>query len=143
MAQNYKSHVRYVPLYHIVLYVLLLLCLITSSWNLFRALSFHSGRLVAVSLVGLVLIGAILAWYSRVFALKAQDRAIRAEENIRHLALTGKLLDKRLHLSQIIALRFANDEEFLTLATKAAEEGMKASDIKQAIRDWKADYHRV
>lgn len=141
--QNFKTHARYVPLYHVVLYLLLLLCLVTSAWNLFRALSFHSGRLVAVTLVGLVIIGVIIAWYARAFALKAQDRAIRAEENLRYFALTGKLLDKRLHLSQIIALRFAEDEEFVSLAAKAASETMKAVDIKQAIQQWKADHHRV
>lgn len=143
MDQNFKTHARYVPLYHIALYIILLLCLITSSWNLVRALSFHSGRLVAVTLVGLVLAGLIIAWYSRVFALKAQDRAIRAEENLRHFSLTGKLLDSQLHLSQIIALRFASDEEFLELAKRAAAENMKAANIKQAIRNWKADHHRV
>lgn len=143
MQQNYKNHVRTVPLYHIVLYVILLLCLITATWNLYRALTFHSGRLVAVTLLGLVLAAGIIAWYARVFSLKAQDRAIRAEENLRHLALTGKLLDHRLHLSQIIALRFAEDEEFISLAAKAAETQMKASEIKQAITCWRPDHHRV
>jgi hypothetical protein len=46
------------------------------------------------------------------FALRAQDRAIRAEENLRHFILTGKPFDSRLRMSQIIALRFAPDDEF-------------------------------
>ena len=53
-----------------------------------------------------------------VFAVGAQDRAIRAEENLRHFALTGKLLDKRLRKSQVIALRFADDDEFVLLQKK-------------------------
>ncbi len=85
----------------------------------------------------------LLFWYTRTFALKAQDRAIRAEENLRHLALTGKLLDARLHIHQVIALRFAPDDEFVDLAKKAAETGMRSAQIKQEIRNWRADHHRV
>jgi hypothetical protein len=86
---------------------------------------------------------SVLLWYARIFALRAQDRAIRAEENFRHFILTGKPLDSRLRMSQIIALRFASDEEFVELAKKAAEEGMKMKEIKMAIKNWRPDYHRV
>ena len=79
----------------------------------------------------------------RIFALKAQDRAIRAEENLRHFALHGSLLDPRLDTRQIIGLRFASDEEFAELATKAAEEGMSENDIKKAVKNWRGDYYRV
>ena len=68
----------------------------------------------------------MIFWYAREFAVGAQDRAILAQENLRHLALTGKLLDKRLRKSQVIALRFADDTEFLLLAEKAANENMKS-----------------
>ena len=77
------------------------------------------------------------------FALKAQDRAIRAEENLRHFVLTGKLLDPKLTLRQIIGLRFAADAEFVALAQKAAASGMSEKDIKKAITQWKADHDRV
>jgi hypothetical protein len=87
--------------------------------------------------------GLIIFWYARAFAIAAQDRAIRAEENLRHFALTGKLLDSRLTMSQVIALRFAADTEFLLLAEKAANENMKPSEIKKAIVNWRADYHRA
>lgn len=94
----------------------------------------------------LLLIGWILLtllFRSRGFALKAQDRAIRAEEGLRHLVLTGKKLDDRLTLSQLIALRFAADEEFAALAKKAAEENLSNKQIKQAIKQWRSDWHRV
>ena len=81
--------------------------------------------------------------YVRIFALKAQDRAIRAEENLRHFALTGKLLPAGLNVSQIVALRFASDEEFPALATKAAAENLSNKQIKQTIQQWKADWYRV
>ncbi len=83
------------------------------------------------------------ALFARMFAAKAQDRAIRAEENLRHFAMTGKLLDARLNALQIVALRFASDGEFVPLAQRAAKENMKPDDIKRAIKQWKADDYRV
>jgi hypothetical protein len=79
----------------------------------------------------------------RIYALKAQDRAIRAEENLRHFVLTGKLLDARLSIKQIVALRFASDAEFPALAATAADTNMAPDAIKQAIRNWRADLYRV
>ena len=89
------------------------------------------------------LILASLFWFARRFALVAQDRAIRAEENFRHFILTGKPFDSRLRMSQIIALRFAPDDEFPELAKKAVEEKLSSREIKAAIKKWKADHHRV
>ena len=77
------------------------------------------------------------------YALKAQDRAIRAEENLRHFVLTGKLLDPRIEIRQVIALRFAPDEEFVALAGRAAEESLTPDAIKQAVKNWRADEYRV
>jgi Family of unknown function (DUF6526) len=52
-------------------------------------------------------------------------------------------LDGSLKMGQIIALRFASDSEFVTLAQKAVEENLGGKDIKQLIQNWKADNHRV
>ncbi|HEX2683747.1 MAG TPA: DUF6526 family protein, partial [Ferruginibacter sp.] len=82
-------------------------------------------------------------WFSRSFALKAQDRAIRAEENFRHYLATGKPHDSRLSIAQIIALRFAGDDEFVELSKRAAEQNMAPKEIKMAIKNWKGDHHRV
>jgi hypothetical protein len=81
--------------------------------------------------------------FCRVFALKAQDRAIRAEENLRHYVLTGKLLDPRLTVPQIIGLRFASDAEFPALARKAAESNMPLKEIKKSVKTWRPDFYRV
>jgi hypothetical protein len=72
-----------------------------------------------------------------------QDRAIRAEENMRHYIMTGKLLDRQLTMPQIIALRFASDAEFLELAKRAIDEKLTNKQIKEAIKDWRADHHRA
>ena len=79
----------------------------------------------------------------RTMALKAQDRAIRAEENLRYFILTGKAMDPRIRMNQIIALRFASDEELPTLVQKSADEGLSNKEIKQMIKKWRADWYRV
>jgi hypothetical protein len=81
--------------------------------------------------------------YARSFALKAQDRAIRAEENFRHYLLTGKSFDSRITMRQIIGLRFASDEEFVVLAKNAAESGMSEDEIKKSVKNWKTDNDRA
>ena len=102
-------------------------------------------RLYSASLIvamATVLIGIALA--ARVFALQAQDRAIRSEERFRYYFLSGgKMLDSRLKLQQIVALRFASDGELVELAGKAADKGLSNKEIKAAIKNWKADHERL
>ena len=139
--QNFKNHSRLVPGFHGVTFLLIVTGLIGSVVNLIHAdaATHYSAALLVV--VFFAVLG--VAWYARVFALKAQDRAIRAEENFRHFILTGKPLDKQLRMGQIIGLRFASDEELPALAKRAVEEKLSQKDIKQAIQDWRADYYRV
>ena len=85
----------------------------------------------------------VMAWYIRIFPLKAQDRAIRAEERLRYYMLTKKEYPQSLRMSQIIALRFASDEEFVALLDRAVKEQLSANEIKMAITNWKGDYYRV
>jgi L-cystine uptake protein TcyP (sodium:dicarboxylate symporter family) len=142
-TQNYANHRRLVPMFHGVLFLLIVLTLIGSLVNLYESLGDHQ-RLYSASLIVAVTIALlILYFFCRIFPLKAQDRAIRAEENLRHFALTGKLLDPKLTVHQVIALRFAPDNEFVELAQRAAGENMPPDDIKRAIKQWKADTYRV
>lgn len=140
--QNFKNHSRLVPMYHGLAFLLILAGLIGSIINL---LDHHEpgNHYSAALLVVVFLVLLLLFWYARSFALRAQDRAIRSEENFRHFVLTGKPLDSRLRMGQIIALRFASDPEFTALAKKAVEENLSPKAIKQAIQHWRADYHRV
>jgi len=121
---------------------LLLVGLIASIVNVYRHINFEA--LLSCLLILLLFVCTFLTWaYLRTFALKAQDRAIRAEESLRYFILSGKAIDKRLTMPQIIALRFAPDEEFLELAEKAVVENLSNKDIKQAIVNWRADHHRA
>ncbi|MGB5175767.1 MAG: DUF6526 family protein, partial [Thermoanaerobaculia bacterium] len=114
-----------------------------SLYNVYRAWGRGSGRGEAVLILVLVIIAFIEGALLRIFALKAQDRAIRAEENLRHYALTGSLLNPKLDIRQIIGLRFAADEEFAELAERAAKEGLSETDIKKAVKNWRGDLYRV
>ena len=140
-TQNFKNHARLVPLYHFVTFILLVVILIGSIVNLTN--SAKENIYSASLLVALTIATILIALFARTFALKAQDRAIRAEENFRHFVATGQPLDNRLRMGQIIALRFAGDDEFVALAKKAISENMSAKDIKMAIQNWKGDYHRA
>ena len=139
--QNFKNHSRYIILWTFITPLILLAILGGSIVNLIHADAHTHYSAALILLISLVMI--VIYWYTRVFALKAQDRAIRAEENFRHFILTGKPLDGRLRMTQIIALRFAPDDEFPPLAKKAIEEKLRSKEIKAAIQNWKADHNRV
>jgi len=141
-VQNFQNHTQTVKGYLALLGVNFL-SMIGAGVNLYHSWGNHDRLYSASLLFVLMWIVLFVALYARTFALKAQDRAIRAEENLRHFALTGKLFDPRLTIQQIIGLRFASDAEFVELAKKAADSGMEQKAIKQAVKSWRADFHRV
>ena len=139
--QNFKKHSRNIPLWHFIIPIIILSLLTGSIINLVHAEASNVYSAALLVVIAVLLIG--FYWYTRWFALRAQDRAIRAEENFRHFILTGKPLDSRLRMGQIIALRFASDEEMPALAKRALEEKLSQKEIKQAIKTWRPDYNRV
>jgi hypothetical protein len=141
--QNFKNHARYVPIFHFGLLTIIIVLVIMSAINGFHAINKGSGRLQG-AMFFLISIALLISFFKiRSFPIAAQDRAIRAEENLRYFTLTGKLLDSRLSMSQIIALRFAPDDELVELAERALVEKLGNSTIKEAIKNWKADHHRA
>lgn len=133
-----------VPGFHYVLSLIILCCIIISSIVLVEKLMAPQERNAEAILFFFISIAlAGLFWFCRAFALKAQDRAIRAEENFRHFILTGRPLPVALRMGQIIALRFASDAEMPSLAQKAVAEKLKGDDIKKLIVKWRPDFHRV
>ena len=139
--QNFKNHARMVPGYHYITFLLVVLLLIGAIVNLVKS---SPENLYSASLLVLVpVIFLLISFYARAFSLKAQDRAIKAEENFRHYLLTGKPMNSGLRMRQIIGLRFASDGEFPALAEKAVSEKMSEKEIKKSIVTWKPDYYRV
>lgn len=141
--QNFKNHSRLVPLFHYVAFSLILFSFVVSVIYFIKTVLNESGRVHALAALALCAAVILALWFARSFALKAQDRAIRAEENLRYFTLTGNLLDTKLRMSQIVALRFAPNNELVDLAKRAVEENLSAKEIKGAIKLWKADYNRV
>ena len=80
------------------------------------------------------------------YALGNQDRIVRLEFRLRYFQLFGTPADeieKQVSFSQIAALRFAPDEEFKQLLTRAVAENLSGDEIKKAIQKWKADDMRL
>jgi hypothetical protein len=142
-TQSYANHRQTVPLFHFILVPVLLLTVIGSLVNLYESWGDHQ-RLYSAALIAVLSICLLLVLFlCRIFALKAQDRAIRAEQSLRHFVLTGKLPEPSLTIGQLIALRFAPDGEFVPLAKKAADESLTPDAIKRAVKQWRADTYRV
>ena len=140
--QTYQNHVRTHPPFHYVLTPLALINLIWAIVNLVRLpeASTIQGLLIAFLLV---LIGVL----ARTNALKAQDRVIRLEEQLRyHRVLSPEMVQRATALTtgQMIALRFASDEELAGLMQQTLDNKFaNTKEIKQAIQAWRGDYLRV
>lgn len=139
--QNYENHSKVDPVFHVGIALSALVTLILTI--IFFVMNVGTETLlsfiVLLVVITLILVGVRL----RTYALQVQDRVIRMEEQFRYYRLTGKDLDGRLSLKQIIALRFAPDEEFPVLVERTLAENLTPNDIKKAVQNWRADHHRV
>ena len=144
--QTYSNHTRWYPLFHFVVMPLLVLNLLSHIVRLYLAPP-ESGCKTLAFWVLLSFTLILLALASRVQALKAQDRVIRLEERLRYREVLSPELAKRadaLRTGQIIALRFAPDDELAGLVERTLNgEFAKTKDIKLAIKNWRGDYLRV
>ncbi|MEO8146030.1 MAG: DUF6526 family protein [Bacteroidia bacterium] len=141
--QNFSNHRRYIPSYHFFFLTVIIITMIASLINLYLAITKGEYALISLIIFLLSLSALFGFFFMRIFALKAQNRAIRAEENLRYFVLTGKLFPHELKMSQIVALRFAPDEEFTELVQTALKNNLSNIEIKKAIKKWKADHHRA
>ena len=139
--QNFKTHRKWVPGYHIITFLAIIALIIGSIRYLINSSEDNVYTASLLVLVSFILL--FMFYFLRTFALKAQDRALKVEENLRHYLITGKPLNADLSMRQIIGLRFASDEEFPDLAERAVKEKMSENDIKKAIKNWKADIYRA
>ncbi len=139
--QTLANHAKFDPLFHFFLAPVLLGCFIASIVFLFHRLNALHVWLAVFSL------GAfLLAFKTRVYALKVQDRVIRLEERLRLSALLPDSLRTRipeLTEQQLIALRFAADAEVPSLVEKILRDNLEPKAIKQTIQNWRPDYWRA
>jgi len=140
-TQNLKHHTRMDLGFHGVLFLILLPNLIFAMVYAVRHPGWYSAWLL-ISMVGAL----ILAFKIRLYALKVQDRLIRLEERLRLQALAPDAWKTRINQlseDQLIGLRFASDEEVVLLAESALKQGLNRKQIKEQIKNWRADNWRV
>ena len=140
--QSYANHTRWHPLFHFVVMPVLLINVIWTIVDCVRYPTWNCHWWIVVS-VALVLLG----FMTRTYSLKVQDRLIRLEEQLRYQRLLSADLAQQaasLAVGQIIALRFAADEELEGLVREVLGGRLtKPAEIKQAIKHWRADEFRV
>ncbi|WP_100401334.1 DUF6526 family protein [Bacillus sp. FJAT-42315] len=141
--QSYENHTRYNPLQHFIWLPLAIITLISAGVYTFSSVKNEEFSLNTFLILALAILSAIAGILARMYGLALQDRLIRTEEQFRYYILTNKRLDPRLTVPQLIALRFASDEEYPALADKAAQKQMAPNEIKKAIKNWRADEYRV
>src|SRR5579871_5897331 len=142
LPQTYENHVRMHPPFHYFLLPSALVLLILTIVNVVR----HYDRLESWILVLISVMAAVAIVLIRVNPLRAQDRLIRLEERLHLATLLDEPLRSRigdLSVEQMVALRFASDEEVARLVEKALTEQMKPAEIKKAVVNWRADLFRV
>jgi len=142
-TQNFANHKRFSTGFHLVLGLALIIGAIVSLVNVGLQWSAHYDVLNCILIAVLFICVTMLALFSRTFALKAQDRAIRAEESLRYFIITGKSLERSLTIGQIAALRFAPDSELVVLVARTLKDNLSPDEIKKEIKEWRADTHRV
>lgn len=149
VPQTYKTHRRFIPLFHFVTGGILLLNLLWAFVRIYHAVR-GGGRFDRVnSVVGLLVALALLLLfgYVRQFAVGLQDRIIRIEMQHRLADVLPPDLRARiaeLSVAQLIALRFAGDAELPDLTRKVLDEKIADREpIKRQIREWKADDMRI
>ncbi len=139
--QSLKHHARFDPVYHVALAGILIFNVVYAVVHLVRHFSFLSVWLLILSLAAFLLLLRM-----RQYPLKVQDRVIRLEERLRLQSLAPAAWHPqiyRLTEDQLIGLRFAGDDEVVSLATQALEQNLSRKQIKERIRNWRPDGWRV
>src|SRR6202050_2815936 len=140
--QTYTNHTRFHPPFHFFLIPGSILLLILTVVRVIR----HYRQMEAWILLLIGILFPVAVFLIRTNALRVQDRLIRLEERLRLQALLSAELSVRigeLTESQLIALRFASDNELPALVAKVLAAKMQSKEIKQAIVTWRPDTFRV
>jgi hypothetical protein len=145
-AQNYENHKKVTPLHH---FVQLPLSVLLTIWFAFEAVSNKEVAIqkiwFALTLISFSVI--LLSLLARLqYGVLLQNRIIRLEMRYRYYRLTQQPfeeLEKKLTNGQIMALRFAPDEELIALIEKAIAEKLTPDSIKRQVQQWQGDYMRV
>jgi hypothetical protein len=141
--QNFQTHTRLVPPFHMFVLPVLLL---NAGWSIYHVIK---AGISFETCLGVLMAFALLtfALFARVFALTVQDRVIRLEMRLRMADVLPVDLRPRIPeftVGQLVSLRFAPDAELPGLARKVLDEKMNdRKAIKQLIKEWQADNLRA
>jgi hypothetical protein len=139
--QNLASHARVDPFFHLFLAPVSFTNLIIAIVLLVHHFNFLHIWIVVLSIAAIVLLFKL-----RLYPLKVQDRLIRLEERLRLQALAPAEWHAQIYKlteDQLIGLRFASDNEVVSLAKLALEEKLTRKQIKERIQGWRTDDWRV
>ncbi|CAM3519740.1 hypothetical protein G9H61_10385 [Aquirufa ecclesiirivi] len=140
MNQDYESHTRYYHLHH---FIILPLAFFLFIWTVELTLEDPVNDWLYL-LVGVLFI--LISFINRIYANRNQDRIIRLEMRLRYYQLTQVPFTEKenlLNIRQIVALRFASDEELLPLIDRAILNNLSSKEIKKSIHNWQGDFLRV
>jgi len=141
-TQSYANH-RHNPQLASVGFLFLALAIVAFALRWFNI----GGRYaMAVGLLGLIASILVLLSISRVYITRLQDRIIKLEMRVRCVTLLNpaqQALYARLDKGQLLALRFASDEELPGLLERTIGEKLNADQIKRAIKQWVPDWDRT
>jgi hypothetical protein len=139
--QSFKNHTRFDPPFHFVLTAVLAVNLFIVCCFAYKNLNWFTEWLIVLSIAAFIALGKL-----RSYPVKVQDRIIRLEERLRLQALAPAEWHAqiyRLTEDQLIALRFASDDEVVALAKEALEQNLTRKQIKERIKSWRPDNWRV
>jgi len=142
--QRYDNHIRYYLPHHFIFYPAALILLGTSIYMLIREPDY------TWLWISQILLWVMLIWLSFMlrqhYSLTLQNRIIRLELRFRYFAITQQRfepLEQQLSFRQLVALRFAADEEFPALIERTLRENLSPEQIKKSIKNWNPDDMRV
>jgi hypothetical protein len=139
--QTFSNHRRFDPPYHFFALPVLLLVVLATAYHLVRTPNLRQATLAL-----LAIIGALVAFKVRLYALRVQDRIIRLEETLRMQALLPADLQGRirdLSPGQMVGLRFASNVELADRVREALDQNLGGEAIKKRIQTWRPDTFRV
>ena len=99
-----------------------------------------------IGAVSLSLAVATLISITRNYIVRLQDRIIMLEMKVRCAEVLAAGQDARLAEltpKQIVALRFASDDELGELLDRAIREKLPPREIKRAVKQWRPDHLRT
>ena len=137
--QSFKSHTHR-PTETAVVWALALIALILMVQQ-------YRGRETRdMAILALTFAMFVVGWISRAYIVRLQDRIIMLEMKVRAAEVLSPGQDAllaKLTKQQIVALRFASDDELGSLLERAARENMPPKEIKAAVKNWRADHYRT